>query len=127
MLHLQDEVETLNRAMVSENVYHRRAHTDVTDIDRRQAWYVYAEDLCVTAILECVLRGEHVPQFGKDETEWWKMRDFLPAVLQPFMHSKMNVEQLGQTRHAIRCAYEYAYKRVQGFFPWLEQNSVQVT
>lgn len=126
MLHLNDSAETVRYAMILEKVRDVREHTEVTDKNGISAWYVYAEDLCMIAILECVLRDKHVPQLGKDETQWWKIRDFLPAILLPFMHSKMNIEQLGQARHAIRCAYEYAYKRVQGAFPWLEQNCVQV-
>ena len=100
----------------------------VLNFDESNMWQDCAQNLCAVAILESVLRSAEVPHLGKDVAlaEWWRLRYFLPTVLAPFMHSKMQME-LGETRREIRHAYYMAYKQVVAWFPWLEQNPVNLT
>ena len=129
MLSLQNMANAADRSVVlSHRVRTLRENMVLLNFNESNTWQDCAQNLCKLAILESVLCDAEVPHLGKDVAlaEWWRLRYFLPTVLAPFMHSKMQME-LGEARHEIRRAYQMAYKQVVVWFPWLEQNSVDLT
>ncbi len=122
------EKESIAYIQVKARMCFLREHnTTIPITERGLSWQDHAEALCVIAILELVLQFKEVPNLGQDVKEEFSVIDFLPSILKPFGILAVNGRFNGGNSFDMFTAYKSAYKKVREMFPWLEQNSVQMT